>query len=186
MSANTPIGAAARIHSIRTNIASLIDEKNPTSASRAFASICRIAKAKKTVNTIRGSIAPSTAACSGFDGTRSTSQSRNGGSSTATTSAEAVVALSASAVAGSIWISASSGGASRAVRTQPAKTMTPNTPMLRAPSAATALPLPSPAIVTMRSDTTSGTTVIRIAFTQIAPIGSTTAGIQPTAAASPS
>ena len=69
-----------------------------------------------------------------------------------------------------------SGGAASATNTHTLVIIATNRPIVFPPSVATTPLFRSLAIAMMSNEVTSGTTVIRIAFTQSVPIGSTTAG----------
>src|SRR5262245_24441759 len=85
-SANTPIGASARIQPTTTNIASATPRKNSAPVVRKSEFVRDRPAANNTANTIIGSIAPSAAALIGFAGTRLTSQLANVGNCTDATS----------------------------------------------------------------------------------------------------
>ena len=175
-SANTPTGAAASTHPTITSMASLTPLKNPTMAARSGGVRRATASASTRVNTTSGSIAPSAAARMGFAGIVSMIRWVSVGSCcTAVTVDDAAVvadARSRSVTSGVNGIRASSGGAiasamSPATTSRITNVTSARTP--RRPSDREPMPVATPVIST---ETTSGTTVIRIALTHRLPNGS--------------
>ena len=127
--------------------------------------------ANATAKTITGSMASSTAALTGFGGTRPTSQLVNEGSAGTAPAAE-LAPRSDAADAASILSSEKSGGAARKVSSATVERITAYSATARPPSRPTARVSFSSAMVAISSETTSGMIVIRIALTHTVPTGS--------------
>src|SRR5690349_14856024 len=176
VSAKTPNGASTRIRRTSRNMASATPRKKRTTGSRYSEGVDNNAMPKATANTTSGNIAPSAAARTGFAGTKSTIHCKSVGARRAASAAEVPKAdaareRSAVTATGSIERRANTGGATIAPtnpeRQRNARAMRRARPPTRAILVASA-----PAIPTITSETTSGTTVMRIAFTKSVPNGS--------------
>src|SRR5580692_1457682 len=176
ISANTPTGARATTQRTSCSIASHRASKNPTSRSREAGGVRVIASASRIVNTTSGSIAPVAAAAMGFCGTSDVSQ----------------LAKPFPASAAVIWPAAAAAPSGSGARTEPvagrsakrviaagmnrsAVTASCTTKMaiVRPPIRPIDARFLVDAIPVISRETTSGITVIRIAFTQSVPTGAT-------------
>ena len=177
-SANTPIGATTSSHRTRTSIASAMARKNTTTRSRCSARTEPRARPSTRAKTISGSIAPSAAARKGFDGTSATSHSPGDCIALALAASDvpagAALARRLATADALTLMRATTGGATSAPRMPDAASRMMKSATPRAPMRAMAPPPPDVAMPTIRLDTTSGMTVIRIALTNSVPIGSTT------------
>ncbi len=120
-------------------------------------------------------MAPSAAALTGFEGTSPTSHSRAVGAARCDGPAPAATTRSDAVVAASIGSHASSGGVISAVSAALQETRRRKSAAALRPSRPTRRGSLAEATPTTRLETTSGTTVIRIALTQSVPTGSASA-----------
>src|SRR5512143_1935244 len=179
VSANTPIGATTNSQRTRTSIASAMPRKSGMTLSRVASGNDTSASPSSMEKTISGSIAPSTAALMGFDGTSDVNHCDGVCSalvpSPAAAAGEATLARTLATAAG-FSVSLDNTGGETTAPTSPAATRrTTKTTMPRPPTRATTAPLLDVAIPTTRLATTSGITVMRIPFTNNVPTGSTAA-----------
>ncbi len=175
-SAKTPTGAVHRIHCTSVMAASRIASNTRTTVARRSPDKPATARPKASVKTMRGSIAPSAAARTGFAGTRSINHCAKPGIRR-TLSAVAVavcdaLACSAACAPGSMSKRPRIGGASRAAKIAPANRVTRNSAIARTPTLPSAAGFGVDAIPATRLPTTSGMTVMRIALMNNVPIGS--------------
>jgi len=135
-----------------------------------------LARANRSAKITSGNMVPSAAARIGLVGTSSTSHWLNVGSvlcvSLATVAAARPLPPRDAVAAASIGSRAKSGGAISAAKSADALSRTTKVSRPRQPMRPI-VPTSTDATLTMRRETTSGTTVIRMAFTQSVPIGST-------------
>ncbi len=157
-----------------TSIASPTARNRPARMARRSSGSRVAASAKSRVKTISGSIAASTAARIGLVGTRPTTKPPSvGRSGTAAGIDDCPWARRAAPASAGIDRRANSGGpASAANRAAPARS-TRNHVIVRAPSRPSDRTSAKLVTLVKSSDTTSGTSTIRIAFTHSAPSGST-------------
>src|SRR5688500_9389459 len=128
-----------------------------------------------------GSMSPSAAALTGLTGTSAASHSPNDGRLRAPSAAALADTATLSLIAGvpkPAGIIPNNAGARRAVATAADNSIVAKTTSDRTPIRPRAPALSTEATLTIRRETTSGTTVIRIAFTQSLPTGSTNDAIE--------
>ncbi len=173
-SANTPIGASMMIHLTRSSIASPSARKNTSKVLRASGALRAIATASSRAKTISGSIAPFAAAAMGLLGMSDVSQLLT----VCCWPLDAICPAASAAPAGSDGraamlcgnkanTDAASGMTTTATDALSSTKMISDFPPMR-PIALTSLAEATPV---MSSETTSGMTVMRIAFTHSVPIG---------------
>src|SRR5258706_711476 len=173
-SAKTPMGARRMIQRTMRSIASLTARKKPRSVDRACSSLRAMAIANSKVKRISCSIAPLAAAAMGLVGMSDVSHAPTvcawpgADSWLAASTAPAGRAGRAPLVAGDSWNNSRSSGT--ATMASVALNAT-NTSRVSPPSRPTVFTSLADATPVISSETTSGMTVIRIAFTQIVPIG---------------
>src|ERR1035437_2880966 len=165
------MGAIASTHPTITSIASASPRNSAVAGTLRSGAMRASAIANATAKLITGSIAPSTAALTGFAGTRPVSQLVNEGRGGTAPAAELAPRSDAAEVA-SIRSSEKNGGAARKVSNATLERIRTNSTTARESSPPTARASFSSAMVAINSDTTSGMIVIRIALTHRGPTGS--------------